>query len=145
MAKDKDKAKQNGGAAIAPEHAATPEAWHEANSEHDAPDGGLDAATVAGLAAMGPSQDEPGPEDFERHGGARLISDHERDLELLADVERRIKNRGPVIAARALKSGGKNPIVKIGGRVFTPRKRPEKAGGGIGLAEVGERSEASLD
>lgn len=91
------------------------------------------------------SQGEPGPEDFERHSGARLIADHERDLYTLDQVKRRLKGREPVIAARALKSGAKNPIVKIGSRVFTPRKRPEKAGGGIGLAEVGERSEASLD
>jgi hypothetical protein len=90
-------------------------------------------------------QGEPGPEDFERHSGARLIEDHAADLALEIDVQRRIRNRGPVIAARALKGGGKNPVVKIGSRVFTPRKRPEKAGGGIGLAEVGERSEASLD
>jgi hypothetical protein len=119
-------------------------------AEQPAGNGASDGAQPAEPEALAETSgtdalDEPGPEDFERHNGARLIADHAADLALETDVQRRIRNRGPVIAARALKGGGKNPVVKIGSRVFTPRKRPKKAGGGIGLAEVGERSEASLD
>jgi hypothetical protein len=119
-------------------------------AEQPAGDGAADGAQPGETGALAATSgtdamDEPGPEDFERHSGARLIEDHAADLALEIDVHRRIRNRGPVIAARALKGGGKNPVVKIGSRVFTPRKRPEKSGGGIGLAEVGERSEASLD
>jgi hypothetical protein len=88
--------------------------------------------------------DEPGPEDFERHSGAKLIEDHAADLALAIDVERRIRNRAPVIAQRAIESGAKNPIVKIGDRLFAPRKRPEKDGGGTGLAEIRERTVAVI-
>lgn len=88
--------------------------------------------------------DEPGPEDFERHSGARLIEDHAADLALEEAVKRRLRNRAPVIAQRAIDSGAKNPVVKIGERLFAPRKRPDRDGGGNGLAEIRERTMAAI-
>lgn len=112
-------------------------------------DGAEEARGASQTTATETPADEPGPEDFERHSPARLIEEHARDLAVQEEVERRIKARSAVIAQRALDSaarrGDRNPIVRIGTRVFTPRKRPAKAGGGVGLAEVGERHETSLD
>jgi hypothetical protein len=120
-------------------------------AEQPAGDGVADGAQavepgpLAESSATEAPQGEPGPEEFERHSGARLIEDHAADLALQEAVERRIRNRAPVIAQRAIDSGAKNPIVKIGDRLFAPRKRPERGGGGNGLAEIRERTVASFD
>ena len=147
MGKKDEKAEKKNGATQQPEAAAEqapPVEMPCASHDDGGPADTSPAVTIGETTATEVPQDEPGPEDFERHDGKRLLADHERDLQVLEDVERRIKSRGPVIAARAMKSGARNPIIKIGNRVFTPRKRPEKAGGGIGLAEVGDRSEVSI-
>jgi hypothetical protein len=96
-------------------------------------------AVAVDTPAMEAVHVEPGPEDFDAHTSARLIVDHARDLVLFDDVRRRLKNRAPVIAQRALdaaaKRGDRNPVVEIGGRRFFPRARPAKDGGGVGLSE----------
>lgn len=139
----------NNGAATAPEQTTTTEAQSEHGTAPEPGDGGQgDGSPLAGPPTEA-AQGEPGPEDFNRHAGPRLLEDQARDLEMFDGARRRIRERGDVIARRTLdaaaKRGERNPSVKIGGRVFTPRKRPAKAGGGIGLAEVGERSETSID
>lgn len=99
-------------------------------------------------------QGEPGPEDFERHAGARLLEDHARDLAEsarlaaeLKDVDGRIAKRGHVIAVRAEGKGGngRNPVIRIGGQLFVPKARPAKHGGGMMLVEQVERREASIE
>lgn len=105
---------------------------------------GQRSETVAELAADGGLLGEPGPEDFARHTGARLIQDHEHDLRLQAEVDDRIRRRGHEIATRLRKSGP-NATVTIGGKEHVARQRPANSGGGMLLAEVGKRVAASLD
>jgi hypothetical protein len=145
MAKDKGEKRGNGAAVQSASTEVETLVQPETSSPAESTAGDTSAQQYGETTATeAPAQDEPGPEDFARHDSARLLSDHERDLKIQEDVERRIKNRGPVIAERAMRGGARNPVVRIGSRLFTPRKRPEKAGGGIGLAEVSERSEISL-
>ena len=104
-----------------------------------APQESAEEATAGAVAAPEQTQGELGPEDFDQHTSARLIDDHARDLVLLEDVTRRLKNRAPVIARRAMdaaaKRGERNPVVEIAGRRFFPRARPARDGGGVGLSE----------
>lgn len=91
-----------------------------------------------------PQQGEPGPEDFARHTGARLIQDHDQDLHALDALEKRLGKRAHEIAVRTRKKGA-NAIVVIGGRTFQPRAKPGTSGETMILAEVKERFSASLD
>lgn len=116
-------------------------------------DRGQRSETVAELATNGSivtpgaeaPQDEPGPEDFERHSGGRLTADHADDLALEVAVQKRIAARAHVIATRARAKGGANAVVIIAGKPYAPRQRQAKLGGGMTLVELGQRSEASLD
>lgn len=131
----------NNGASTAPEQT-TP----EAQPEQATPEPHDDGAAEVPLESATP-QGGPGPEDFARHPGPRLVSEHAADLALRDEVERRIASRAVVIAERAMRGRrrGEVPIVKIGTHEFTVRARPAKHGGGHMLAEVGKRAEASLD
>jgi hypothetical protein len=104
-----------------------------------------DPGALAETSATEAPQGEPGPEDFDRHTGARLIADHERDLALVAQAQKRIEKRADVIATRARAKGGANAIVVIGDTPFAPRQRQAKLGGGMMLVELSKRSEPSLD
>lgn len=90
-----------------------------------------------------PQQGEPGPEDFARHTGARLVADHEHDLRLQEEVTDRLKRRGHEIATRLRKSGP-NATVIIGGKEHVARQRPANSGGGMLLAEVSARTPTAL-
>lgn len=119
-------------------------------AEQPASDGVTEASPggpgpLAESSATEAPQGEPGPEDFERHTGARLIADHERDLALVAQTQKRIEKRADVIATRARAKGGANAIVVIGDTPFAPRQRQAKLGGGMMLVELSKRSEPSLD
>lgn len=114
--------------------ASATEAPPTAQPGEQGPPGGFDVLAV----------EEPGPEDFARHTGARLIQDHEHDLALQAEVDDRIRRRGHEIATRLRKSGP-NATVTIGGKEHVARQRPANSGGGMLLAEVGKRVAASLD
>jgi hypothetical protein len=120
-------------------------------AEQPAVDGVADGAQtgepgpLAETSAIEAPQGEPGPEEFERHSGARLIADHERDLALVAQAQKRIEKRADVIATRARAKGGANAIVVIGDTPFAPRQRQAKLGGGMMLVELSKRSEPSLD
>lgn len=141
MAK-KDGQKANNGAASAPEQT-TPEAQPEQASAPE-PQGDGNPENTAPHQEAAQQDGEPGPEDFARHTGARLIQDHEHDLRLQAEVDDRIRRRGHEIATRLRKSGP-NATVTIGGKEHVARQRPANSGGGMLLAEVGKRVAASLD
>lgn len=139
----KDETKRGNGAATIQEPAeertqATPE---PERAPEEAPQG----APVGETTATEAPAEEPGPEDFEKHDGKRLISDQEADLKTQEAVEERLKKRGHVIATRARLKGGPNAIVMINGKPHQPRARPANSGGGMLLAEVKPRVEASID
>lgn len=87
---------------------------------------------------------EPGPEDFARHTGSRLIQDHEQDMRLLDDLQRRLEKRAHEIATRTRKKGA-NAVVPIGGKMYQPRAKPGTNGETMILAELKDRFSASID
>lgn len=113
--------------------------------QQPADDGAGEQGPAVETTATEAPQDEPGPEDFERHSGGRLTADHADDLALEIAVQKRIAARAHVIATRARAKGGANAVVIIAGKPYAPRQRQAKLGGGMTLVELGQRSEASLD
>lgn len=107
-------------------------------------DGAEEAPSASETTATEAPADEPGPEDFEKHSGARLIEDQGRDLKIQEETAKRIKARGHVMATR-LRRQGPHATVQINGQDYIARARPEKNGGGMMLAEVTPRVTGSLD
>lgn len=139
--------KKNGSTNAAPvsaEQTAEPTA-PEAQPEQAPPEAQGDGSpeSPATVQEPEPPQGEPGPEDFARHTGARLVSDHEQDLRLQEELADRLKRRGHEIATRLRKSGP-NATVIIGGKEHVARQRPANSGGGMLLAEVGTRTPTAL-
>lgn len=128
----------NNGAASAPEQT-TPEAQPEQATPEPHDDG---AAEVPLESA--PSQDEPGPEDFGRHSGARLREDHARDIALQDEIDRRLRARADVIARR-LNAAGPGATIEIGGKAYEARAKARSNGEVMQLSEVKKRVAVSLD
>lgn len=146
--------KRGNGAAIIDEHPMDERLQVASEAERAPEEAPVDATAddTAGAAEMPltaqpgeqePPQDEPGPEDFERHTGSRLVSDHEADLLLLEQVKKRIDKREEVIGSR-LRAKGAHATIFIGGREYVARQKPN-SGGRMGIAKVGPRVATSLD
>lgn len=108
----------------------------------------LPAAQTGDTAATDAPQEPPGivlggPEDFERHSGARLQEDHAADLRLQDEVESRLRKRGDVIAKR-LRKNGVNATVEINGVEYVARQRP-RCPGEMMLSEVPKLVKSTLD
>jgi hypothetical protein len=132
----------NNGAAIAREQT-TPEAQPEQATPPE-PQGDGNPENPATVQDAAPPQDEPGPEDFARHSGARLREEHARDLALLDDVERRIRARADAIARR-LQAAGPGATIEIGGKTYEARAKARTGGEVMALSEVRQRVAVSLD
>lgn len=113
---------------VAPEAERAPE-----ETQHGAPVG-----ETTGTEAPA---EEPGPRDFKRHSGARLVSDHEANLALRRELDDLIEAREEEIGSR-LRARGKHATIRIAGSEYVARQKP---GGKMGIAKVGPRVETSLD
>jgi hypothetical protein len=108
-----------------------------------------DGAAEAPLRAPGETtateapQDEPGLMDFKRHGGARLVSDHEADLLLRKELDNRIELREEEMGTR-LRAKGPGATITIAGSEYTARVKPN-SGGKMGVAKVTPRVRTTID
>lgn len=134
MAKGDKSSKGTGGAAanVEPRHE------EQRQAEIEAPP--VDIGAGVEVTATEAPQDEPGPEDFERHTLAQLKAGKAADMTLRADLERQLAEvkdrearRDAVFAPRfiqeASRAGVRNPILEINGTKLFPRARKGGVGG----------------
>lgn len=104
------------------------------------------AATHGETTATEAPQDEPGPEDFDRHSLAQLKAGKAADMALRADLERQLAQvrdrearRDAVFAPRFIQEAAakkiRNPILEINGIKMVPRAKKGGAGGFITYSE----------
>lgn len=138
-----DKGKGSAATNVEPRHEERPQA------EPEAPP--VDIGAGVETTATEAPQDEPGPEDFERHTLAQLKAGKAADMRRRAELERELSEvrdrearRDAVFAPRFLQEAAakkiKNPVLDINGVKLVPRAKKGGAGGFVTHTE-----RASLD